>query len=98
METEYRMNTDYKGFIKDWRERYLETIKDQRKNGKWVAVDVTVPDEWSETAEYRVKMFKFGLYMIVKDKGEEYRYRLHREILSVLYKHESDDKDEEKEG
>lgn len=80
--------TDYKGFIKDWRERAIETIKDKRINGKWVAVDVAVPDEWSSTAEYRVKMFKLGLYMIVKNHNEEYRYKLGKEITSVLYKHE----------
>lgn len=80
--------TDYKGFIKDWRERSIETIKDKRINSKWVAVDVTVPDEWDSAAEYRVKMFKHGLYLIVKNRGEECRYQLHKEILSVLYKYE----------
>lgn len=72
--------TDYKAFIKDWRERALETPKGKRINGKWVAVGVAVPDEWSSTAEYRVKMSKHGLYLIVKDRGEECRYQLHKEI------------------
>lgn len=88
MKKEYTI--DYKGFIADWRCRWVEVPKDIRKGKIWKPYDISVPDYWSETAIYKIKTAKYLFFMTVEDGDERYRYHLDKELLSLLdkYTHE----------
>lgn len=79
---------DYKGFIADWRCRWIEAPKDIHKGKIWKPLEVTVPEPWSENAKYSIKTAKFKFYMITNDGKDKYRYLLTKELLSLLNKYE----------
>lgn len=81
--------TDYKGFITDWRERYIEVPKDIRRGKIWKPIDVTIPEPWSENATYSIKIAKYLFFLIVDYGDEKYRYQLNKELISLLCKHET---------
>lgn len=85
MKKEYRI--DYKGFIADWRCRWIEVPKDIRKGKVWKPYDIAVPEPWSPTATYRLKTAKYLFFMIVEDDDKQYRYLLEKELLSLLNKY-----------
>ena len=80
--------TDYKSFITDWRERYIEVPKDIRKGKIWKPIDVAIPDPWSENAIYSIKTAKYKFFMVVDCGDEKYRYQLNNELISLQCKHE----------
>lgn len=81
--------TDYKGFITDWRERYIEVPKDIRKGKIWKPYDIAIPDPWSENAIYSIKTAKYKFFMVVDYGDEKYRYQLNNELISLQCKHET---------
>lgn len=93
MKKEYTI--DYKGFISDWRCRWIEVPKDIRKGKVWKPLEVTVPEAWTENATYSIKTAKYRFFMIVEDSKEKYRYLLTKELLSLLSKHEHEIKDDD---
>lgn len=84
---------DYRSFIVDWRCRWIEVPKDIRKGKVWKPLEITVPDPWSETASYTIKMAKHQFFMVVKDGDEQYRYLLGKELMSLLDKYTVDASD-----
>ena len=86
MKKEYAI--DYKGFIADWRCRWVETPQDIRKGKIWRPFAVTVPEPWSETSTYSIKTAKFRFFMIVDDGKNQYRHLLDKELLSLINKYE----------
>lgn len=87
---------DYKGFITEWRRRRVETPKDIRRGKVWKPYDISVPDSWSETAGYRIKMSKYQFFMIVMEDDEQYRYLLNKDLMSLLEKYILDESDNKK--
>ena len=85
MKNEYAL--DYKGFITDWRCRWIETVIDIRKNNKWVPNKITIPNKWNRSANYRVRKFKSGFYMVVEDGDKMYRYLLDKHIMKLMDNH-----------
>ena len=81
---------DYKGFISDWRRKWIEVPKDIRHGKIWKPYEVTVPEPWSETANYAIKTAKYQFFMIVKDNGIQYRYLLSKDLMSLLDKYTID--------
>lgn len=86
MKKEYKI--DYKGFINDWRCRWIETPKDIRKGKIWKPYDISVPDPWSKSTIYSIKTAKFRFFMVVDDGQIKYRYLLNNELISLLSKHD----------
>ena len=86
MKKEYKI--DYKGFISDWRCRWIETPKDIRKGKIWKPFEITVPDPWSETATYSIKMGRNRFFMVVENEEGKFRHLLDRELLRLLSKYE----------
>ena len=80
--------TDYKSFISEWRERYIEVPKDIRKGKIWKPIDVAIPEPWSENAIYSIKTAKYKFFMVVDYGDEKYRYQLNNELISLQCKHE----------
>ena len=87
---------DYKSFISDWRHRWIETPKDIRRGKLWKPLELTVPDPWSETAIYSIKMAKHQFFMLVQDGDEQYRHLLDKDLMSLLNKHTIDESDNRK--
>ena len=85
--------TDYKSFISDWRHRWIEMPKDIRRGKLWKPLELTVPEPWSETAIYSIKMAKHQFFMVVQDGDEQYRYLLDKELMSLLDKYTIDESD-----
>ena len=79
--------TDFKEFINDWRLFSLETVRDIRKNNKWVPNKITIPNKWNRSANYRVRKFKSGFYMVVEDGDKMYRYLLDKHIMKLMDNH-----------
>lgn len=88
MKKEYTI--DYKGFISDWRCRWIEAPKDIRKGKVWKPFEIAVPEPWSKTVTYSIKTAKFKFFMVVDDGNRQYRYLLNNELISLLskYNHE----------
>lgn len=86
MKKEYTI--DYKGFITDWRCKWIETPKDIRKGKIWKPYEITVPEPWSETATYCIKTAKFKFFMVIDDGDEKYRYFLNKELISLLSRYD----------
>ena len=84
---------DYKSFISDWRCRWIETPKDVRRGKLWKPLGITVPEPWSETAIYSIKMAKHQFFMVVQDGDEQYRYLLDKDLMSLLNKCTIDESD-----
>ena len=84
MKKEYAI--DYKGFITDWRERYIEVPKDIRKGEIWKGFDIIIPDPWSEDAKYSIKPANHRFFMIMDYGEEKYRYQLNSELIRLLCK------------
>lgn len=80
--------TDYKSFISDWRERYIEVPKDVRRGKIWKPFNIAVPDPWSEDAKYNIKPANHQFFMIVDYGDEKYRYQLNNELIRLLCKNE----------
>lgn len=80
--------TDYKNFITEWRERYIEVPKDIRKGKIWKPYDFTVPEPWSESAIYSIKPANHHFFMIVDYGDEKYRYQFNNELIRLLCKHD----------
>lgn len=80
--------TDYKNFITEWRERYIEVPKDIRRDKIWKPIDIAIPDPWSENAIYSIKPAKHHFFMIVDYGDEKYRYKLNNELIRLLGKHD----------
>lgn len=87
---------DYKSFISDWRHRWIEVPKDIRRGKLWKPHELTVPDPWSETAIYSIKMAKHQFFMVVQDGNEQYRYLLDKDLMSLLNKYTIDESDNSK--
>ena len=87
---------DYKSFISDWRHRWIETPKDIRRGKLWKPLELTVPDPWSETAIYSIKMAKHQFFMVVQDGDEQYRHLLDKDLMSLLDKYTIDETDNKK--
>lgn len=88
--------TDYKSFISDWRHRWIEVPKDIRRGKLWKPLELTVPDPWSETAIYNIKMAKHQFFMVVQDGDEQYRYLLDKDLMSLLNEYTVDESDNSK--
>lgn len=84
---------DYKGFITDWRYRWIEVPEDIRYGKIWKPYEVTVPKPWSETASYTIKMAKHQFFLVVVDNNEQYRYLLSKDLMSLLNKYTVDESD-----
>lgn len=94
MKKEYTI--DYKGFITDWRYRWIEVPEDIRYGKIWKPYEVTVPKPWSETASYTIKMAKHQFFMVVVNNNEQYRYLLSKDLMSLLNKYTIDESDNRK--
>lgn len=79
---------DYKSFISDWCHLWIETPKDIRQGKIWKPHDISVPDEWSSSSNYSIKMAKHQFFLIIDNK---YRYLLNKELLSLLNKYTIDE-------
>lgn len=89
MKKEYAI--DYKGFITDWRCRWIETPKDIRNGKNWKPYEITVPEPWSSNVEYNIRTAKYQFFLVVKNDDEQCRFLLNKELISLLENYTTDE-------